>query len=135
MELEPVSPIEELLLRFGPTVVEWYYWILMLAGAAFCVWAVKKTEDKAYILLILFFLYPLAIIGWNRIEAEKYEISEYVGDIPEGAIHHVETFVHLPIAETLLVLGVFLITKRRIRDASKALDSTVTTCDGPDRIS
>jgi len=127
--------MEEFMWKYGLIAVEWYYWILMLVGAAVCVWAISKTKEKAYLLLVFFFVFPLVILGWNRYEAAKYSPKEYVGEVPEDAIHEIHRFVHMPVAETALVIGIFIVTKRRIREANKSLDSIGTSSAGPDRVS
>ncbi len=123
MELTPTSPLEDFFWRYGPPAIEIYYWLLMVVGIYLGVWAFIKTKNKGYVFVSLFFVLSIWIVASVRLTIENYVFEDYDGEVPEGAIHHTESFIQTPIAETLLVIGIYLISRRQV-SANKTSEAT-----------
>lgn len=138
MELEPMTALEELLWRIGPTIIASYYWALFTLGVGICVWAFVRTRRKAYLLISCFFLSPYLLravdaVGRVANKEEALRIEAYFNRTHQDAELHDEYIVidedyRLPIFETLLLLGIFSIAKRdRSRDSGNAPQSSIAT--------
>ena len=123
MELTPTSHFEDFFWQYGPTIIETYYWLLMITGTGLAAWAFMRSKNRGYALVTLFFVLSMWSTASFRYIEENYESEDYGGEIPEEAIHQNLSIISIPIAETILVIGIYLVSRKQM-NANKSVVTT-----------
>ncbi len=96
-----------------------YFWLLFGFGLILCIWTFKKTKEKGFLLIAIFFLSPLFGIVMREVsyQIHKDELIERKRARAEqtDSLPSIETNITLPIFETALVVGLFIVCRTRIK--------------------
>ncbi len=132
IELEPTpewyNQLERVLYH-GSTI---YFWFLFAFGLFLCAWTFKKTKEKGFLLIGMFFLYPFFGLIMREVSNQIYkeelkEIERIRAEQIDG-LPVIEVEINLPVFETALVLGLFIVSRTRIK---KIEPSTAPTASKP----
>lgn len=128
MEVTPIPDWQIWLWDTGIILIHIYFWALKVAGLAICFVAFRRTLQRGYLLIALYFLIPFGALIFKELSERRLEaeLREHGTQVAESNYpvrnEQVATF---PLIESFLVLGLYFVTKKQ-KDSNQSPEPTST---------